>query len=528
MASGNNPKVRLDLEIGGADQVKRELDEVKRAQDDAGRAADAAGASAKSAGASWQASAKNVAELAAKAVATTAAVTALASVLDDETASSAKKAQTALESLGVVLPMFGPWGMAASVALNGIAMALGEVDKGAQKARQSTEELADYLDQNITERTDRWSRLSREARAAAGTVARATEREIAVLGSATAASLAQVRRERAIISAQLVEDAQQVATLQRFSDSTGPLGQTLKALEERQAARVAALKVLDQQIATIEAPLKPPVQAARESIEASIEPLLEALSGAQDVWASAMGRLYLEARNAVVRDYVSRLQEGLGDIDDVFASGIVQIREAGTAAERLRYEMSEAIEVTERLQAGVGAFGQSAAQSFGQAGAAAIFYGDSLGEMVRAELERLAVKAAGEAIAQTATGFGYLAAGLFGWGPGLAAAEAAFTSAGIWAGIAAGGALGTMAMGGFKGGGGGSATGGASAPQSSTERDLSSRMRPPQDEGPRETAVTINLAAGRAGRQLSRQDAQAIIGALADISRGASIGVGRA
>lgn len=102
--------------------------------------------------------------------------------------------------------------------------------------------------------------------------------------------------------------------------------------------------------------------------------------------------------------------------------------------------------------------------ALGQAIAAWALYGESIGEAMKkataAVLANLAAQAAVEAIWETAQGFAMLALGLFGHPGAFQSAAMHFASAAIYAGMAAGGALGARAIGGGGRGAGAGASGG--------------------------------------------------------------------
>ena len=547
--SADIPRIRLEVEVVGADGTVDDLGKVAAAQDavadSAEKAADAIGDAGKAADASGGRLSKLWAGLkagAGAAASASAGIAGMAATLNSDLSEANKQAVAGLQGLSGVLGAFGPVGqlLATGVSLTAGAIATfgdaaeeatGQVDnfvtrslKALQDNMQTTEDRANaaiaawrrvqaaaesdfelFTPEELAKRTQLTNELN-EAKLKGEKLGRPLE-EVALRrlrleaetgaqvvdmrGEANAAAAAELARQRDIIDARKtdLDLLRQVAEARRA-------GATPATAPARGGARAPAGPDPEQ--------LEAEAHAARQRLAMGFQAFDAERKAATEAARAQMAAYSTFAADAQAQAFYS------GTLDAAIA--------AGTAAQvdSLRAIAAEAEGVAgvyDTLTGALQSFGTTAADSFASAAANALLFGGSLGEMVNEVTKALALQATVEAIKATATGLGYLAAGLFGYGPGLAAAKASFASAALWGGIAAGSAGIAAATGGLSSGGGGGMSNGGQGPTSGDHGRPRER-----DPGPVDREFNINLASGAGGaRPLSRGDARAVAGALVDI-----------
>lgn len=547
--SADIPRIKLEVEVVGADGTVNDLDKVAAAQDavadSAEKAADAIGDAGKAADASGGRLSKLWAGLkagAGAAASASAGIAGMAATLNSDLSEANKQAVAGLQGLSGVLGAFGPVGQLLSTGISLAAGAIatfgdaaeeatGQVDnfvtrslKALQDNMQTTEDRANaaiaswrrvqaasesdfelFTPEELARRTQLTNELN-EAKLKGEKIGRPLEdaamrrlrieaetgaQVVDMRGEANAAAAAELARQRDIIEARKtdLDLLRQVAEARR-------VGAAPVAAPARGGARAPAGPDAEQ--------LEAEAHAARQRLAMGFQAFDAERRAATESARAQMAAYSTFAADAQAQAFYS------GTLDAAIA--------AGTAAQvdSLRAIAAEAEGVAgvyDTLTGALQGFGTTAADSFATAAANALLFGGSLGEMVNEVTKALALQATVEAIKATATGLGYLAAGLFGYGPGLAAAKASFASAALWGGIAAGSAGIAAATGGLASGGGG---GMGNAGQGPSPADLG---RPRErDPGPVDREFNINLASGAGGaRPLSRGDARAVVGALVDI-----------
>lgn len=539
------PQVTVRVKIaGGADGVAQ-IDALAEAQENlADATADAAAAAGKQADATGKAEGrfkklweglKAGAGAAASASAGLAGVAAtLATDLDEGT----KLAVAGLQGLSGVLGAFGPVGQLAATGLSLATAALATFSNGTDLATESGEGFVEKALRPMIEGLKTTEEAANEAASAFTRVG------MAALGDLGLFSPSQLARRSAAIDEfnlkvkELAEVERAAVEIERQRIALQDRGESV-VLSERQLETLRRRVELTDQLAEDEYRLnkeRERAEAARAAYGATPEAGGGGTAAPRQDFDETSAQL---AREALARKWQARQAELAAEAaakDAEFQAAVRASQEAALAdsLQRQRDEyaahwqsMSEmdraASEASEAVYADLGerlnAFGAAAADGFATAAANALLFGGSLKDLVNEQLQALTLQATVEAIKATALGLGYLAAGLFGFGPGLAAAKASFASAAVWGAIAGGAALGTAATGGFGGGGAsGAPPGGPGAlePPSAFARDR-------QAEQPRESSIAVNLVSGQSGRPLSRQDGAAIVGALADLARGSSV-----
>jgi hypothetical protein len=557
--SADIPRIKLEVEVVGADGTVNDLEKVADAQDDvadaAGKAADKiedAGKAAEKGGGKLSKLWAGLKAGSGAAASASAGLAGMAATLNGDLSEANKQAVAGLQGLSGVLGAFGPVGQLLATGVSLAAGAIATFGESAEEAagpsRTLSEEFkalgdgASFLAKAMGPAILELKRFAAEQER----LKQARDASVGIFG----VPIEQVP-ERWSAAAQAMQGAitQSTSAMQAAQgelDSLRARRETLDILYyNRELARlegvseVARREVRDRKAAlqgiadaykAANAPLGPepppgglptpsrgggPRGPTAEQLEAEAHAARQRLALGFQAF-DAKRRAATEAARAQMAAYSTFAADAQAQ---AFYSGMLDSAIAtGTAAQvdSLRAIAAEAEGVAgvyDTLTGALQSFGTTAADSFANAAANALLFGGSLGEMVNEVTKALALQATVEAIKATATGLGYLAAGLFGYGPGLAAAQASFASAALWGGIAAGSAGIAAATGGLASGGGGGMSNGGQGPSPS---DLG---RPRErDPGPVDREFNINLASGAGGaRPLSRGDARAVAGALVDI-----------
>jgi hypothetical protein len=556
--SADIPRIKLEVEVAGADGTVDDLGKVAAAQDavadSAEKAADAIGDAGKAADVSGGRLSKLWAGLkagAGAAVSASAGIAGMAATLNGDLSEANKQAVAGLQGLSGVLGAFGPVGQLLSTGISLAAGAIATFGGSAKEAYEPTRTLAEEfkaLGDNASFMAKAIGPMLAELDRFAVALAKleqAGELSRGIFGVpieevpeqwGAAAQAAQGRLSETLDALKAAQRDIDILQARRTTTDQNYYNNTLKALEDESAARRRNVQIARDalnQVAELykkaNAPLGPelppgglpaprtggPRGPSAEQLETEAHLARQRLAREYQAF-DAERKAATESARAQMAAYSTFAADAQAQ---AFYSGMLDSAiAAGTAAQvdSLRAIAAEAggvIGVYDTLTGALQTFGTLAADGFASAAANALLFGGSLGEMVNEVTKALALQATVEAIKATATGLGYLAAGLFGYGPGLAAAQASFASAALWGGIAAGSAGIAAATGGLSSGGGGGMSNGGTGPSPS---DLG---RPRErDPGPVDREFNINLASGAGGaRPLSRGDARAVAGALVDI-----------
>lgn len=551
----DRPKIDIKVQVVGADGTVSDLEKVADAQDDvadaaakAGDAADKASKKAEAGKSRWGRLVDGLKAGAGAAASASAGIAGMAATLNTDLSEANKLAVAGLQGLSGVLGAFGPLGQLAATGVSLAAAALATFGDDANDAKVSGE---GFLEKALKPMIEAFKTTEEAANEAAGAIRRvgiaaSDDRSLFSPAEMVARTMAtntynlklkeftQVYEQAAAMEKAIAEEraragaATVVSARQTELDSLNAKASQLR--DELAEDRYQ----LDQQRARAEkigsgegtglapaGPRKPvpvefpAIQAGIRSTGLMLDNLLASfdreLGIAQDAVAkqTAFEADYYAAREAAAAAHAQYMSE------QAAAPWEVMVREAEASRSAI-----------DAMTAKVQDFGVAAGESFAAAAVASAIYGGSLMDAANQQLQAATVTAATEATIATAKGLGYLAAGVFGYGPGFAAAEAAFLSAATWGAIGLGTGLGAVATGGFGGGGAGGGPGlggggGGYAPDP---------FKPPQGfgarpyEDDRQTEITVNLSGGQGAP--SRQQATAIIGALIDLARGAQIDLG--
>jgi hypothetical protein len=547
--SADIPRIKLEVEVVGADGTVNDLEKVADAQDDvadaAGKAADKiedAGKAAEKGGGKLSKLWAGLKAGSGAAASASAGLAGMATTLNGDLSEANKQAVAGLQGLAGVLGAFGPVGALASAVVSGVAFAVATFGDTAEEA---TAQVDNFVTRSLKALRDNMQTSEDRANAAIASwrrVQAASESDFELFTPEELAKRTRLTNElnAAKLKAEKIGRPLEAAALRRLEieAETGIKAVSVRAQANAELSAELAkqrnlidmrskdLTLLREVAEARRAGAAPVAAPARGGVRAPVGPDAEQLEAeahaARQRLALGFQAFDAERRAATesARAQMAAYSTFAADAQaQAFYSGMLDSAIAtGTAAQvdSLRAIAAEAegvIGVYDTLTGALQSFGTTAADSFANAAANALLFGGSLGEMVNEVTKALALQATVEAIKATATGLGYLAAGLFGYGPGLAAAQASFASAALWGGIAAGSAGIAAATGGLASGGGGGMSNGGQGPSPS---DLG---RPRErDPGPVDREFNINLASGAGGaRPLSRGDARAVAGALVDI-----------
>jgi hypothetical protein len=551
----DRPSVTLKVNVAGAGAAAAQLDEIAKAQ---ANVADATADAAKAAAAQGDAGAAAQGKLsklwaglkegAGAAAGAAAGLAGMAVTLKGQLSPETQTAVAGLQGLSGVLAAFGPVGALASVAVSGVAAALAAFDGAAEEAYEPTRTLSEEfralggnasflakamgpaiveLQRFAAER----ERLAKTRDASVGIFGVPIEQVPEQWGAAAQAMQGAVdETSKALAVAQAKIDA---FVANREKTDQNFYNRRLKELYEVSAKRRRAvaeakdgLRQVVDALKAQSAPLGPELppgglqasrgggaRAADDSIAQSVAFFTRQAEMAQ---ANLVGAFTAAA--AVAEQDAARVAEASAAAATQYSAQVAQAIAAGASAQQdairgIEQDAARLIGIYGDLTTGVADFGKAAGEGFAAAAVSAAIYGGSLKDAANQALQAATVTAATEALIATAKGFGYLAAGAFGYAPGLAAAKASFAAAATWGVIAGGAAAGAAATGGFGGGGAGGAGPGSLGPGGSP----SALDRPAAAEAPQDREFNINFAAGAGGRPLSRGDARAVATALIDI-----------
>ena len=549
----DRPSVTLKINaVGGAGAVDQ-LDDVAAAQD---KVADATADAAKAAAAQGDAGAKAESKLkklweglkagAGAAAGAAAGLAGMAVTLKGELTPETQTAVAGLQGLSGVLAAFGPVGALASVAVSGVAAALAAFD---ETAIQTAGDVDNLLTKAIKQLNDNIQTTETRANKAVDAVKRVGIAKISDFAVLDAAEMAKTVRltdelnranQRAAEIGDLLTDVEQRRAA--LDARTGP-GQTVDARQAVNDELRAELATQQDIIAARQLDIRLTREVAEARLAGNSATPRSTGPGAPridyEAEANAASRAAIEAAQAVRADRESDIYAQLSALDALkrdavaaaaqvqaawsaawYGDQITQAITAGADAQQdairgIEASAAELMGIYDGLTTGVSDFGKAAGEGFAAAAVSAAIYGGSLKDAANQALQAATVTAATEALIATAKGLGYLAAGAFGYAPGLAAAKASFAAAATGGVIAGGAAAGAAATGGFGGGGGGVGSLGPDAGGPPTALD-----RPAPAEAPQDREFFINLNSGAGGsKPLSRGDAGAIAGALVDIFR---------
>lgn len=537
----DRPSVTLKVNVAGAGAAAAQLDEIAKAQ---ANVADATADAAKAAAAQGDAGAAAQGKLsklwaglkegAGAAAGAAAGLAGMAVTLKGQLSPETQTAVAGLQGLSGVLAAFGPVGALASVAVSGAAAALALFDDNTELATVTGE---GFLDKALKPMIEAMVTIADKADAATSSVKRmqvATQSEFEIF---TPAEVIRADRLRVLIA----ENTLAVQTLGReveqYERKAGALAadgssvwspQTAAIQEQAKALQLAADKAStyrfeldDLQRKAREREAGPAAPAARSAAPRAVDSSIAdsvAFFTRQAEMAQANLVGAFTAAAAVAEQDAARVAEASAAAAAKYSAQVAQAIAAGASAQQdairgIEQDAARLIGIYDDLTTGVADFGKAAGEGFAAAAVSAAIYGGSLKEAANQALQAATVTAATEALIATAKGLGYLAAGAFGYAPGLAAAKASFAAAATWGVIAGGAAAGAAATGGFGGGGAGGAGAGSLGPGGAP----SALDRPAAAEAPQDREFNINFAAGAGGRPLSRGDARAVATALIDI-----------
>lgn len=531
------PRIYIEFVADGADgvtdaigDVSDGLDDVTKSGDKAAKALDGTGKAADKAQTRGQ---KLWATMKANAGAASGAAggfAAVSAILNSDMSPAAKTATGVAQGLAAGLNALGPIGQLAGAGISALSSFLIPLIDGMDKAYEPTYSLTEQLErfgngasfaaQTVGKMIQGFEDASKEAERLktsldAGTASiyeLYTASEVLRLSN-TGSEIKELRKELDLrgeaVKQFLATGEEGAAAFDKLlgagtSEKALKLGNDrLAQLRETVKFRLEGMK-LDEEMAKkrLEDPEKkkgkpvefPKVEAFVRSSKLMFDNLLGSfenglIQGQQDALRSAEALLQ---RTGWMEDFANEAINA--QVEAASLDQIMHLQEIESSA-------AATIGIYDDLSASVSSFGAAAADGLATAAASALLYGSSLKDLVNEQLQALTMQATVEAIKATATGLGYLAAGLFGFGPGLAAAEASFASAAVWAGIAGGAAIGAAATGGFGKGGAGDSTGSGREP---TARDLGGPAAGAAAAGP--TTLNVNwVANGPMTRVLARE-----------------------
>lgn len=531
--------IDINVRLQGAEAASKRLQTVSQEIDKAAKSGQLGAGRFAAAGAA-------IAKLGPAANAAAQGFNALKTIMD-ENASEADKTKAALEGVSGVLGLLGPYGMAASLALQaGIAVwdsYTSAVDRASDAMRTAGDDFNSFGKiiaqgfKDIQASRKEFEGL-REAAKRAGVdfeAALSTSRYLLEESAKNAARMAQLRRaireeDLSGITTNITVNAQ--AELKELDKQNFEIEKKLKEryktasqldAEQRQKeaeSRKKSLKQLTEEQRLEAETLK---RAGKERYDAMQQMQREYDAGLKLQREEAAAK---EAA-AIEEHYQDMLTSAMFyNVEKERAERAFTARMAAAASERAQITEQEmahlaaAAETYQQLRSKMADFGDAAMVGFGQAAAGALFFGRSLSEGVGEVLKSLALEAAGQAVMQGAYALAYLGRGLFLGDPtAFAAAKAAAASAAMFAAFA--GATGIVAgvMGSSSAGGavGVGADGGGSAMMPSERAQRDDRR---SEERERNVQIEVNLAAGSASRPMSRADALAISSALTRLQRG--------
>lgn len=467
------------------------------------------------------------------------AVREVAGAIRGEGLSSVQQWQKGLDGVTAALPALGPWGMAASIAVQGVTAAIDAMGDSMRAADPEFARLDAHM-QAMDARLAVMAKSTEQFQRALGAVGLDAGTARTIFSPAQLAALREAQENIDVINQSLMrlhrEEEQGIKTAGEAAAQRARLHGFLR--EEREeierlndVAKTAQKSARDWLQDALNASKERVAQYEREElIRSAIAQAARRRAQAERAkHNSEMARMAVElidaheaaeeasrARELAAwqRHFQSRVDAALKANREIEFHGMNAIR-AFSDTQYMR-GLAQAAETYAELTRGVQEYGDAAMRGFSDAAASALLFGGSLKEALNQQLQQLALRATSEAIAATAQGLGYLAAGLFGFGPGMAAANASFAAAATWGVIAAGSAGATAATGGFSGAGAGA---GGGAPIAPSARDTGAAMAQSAPRQDFEREIVVNLSAG-SGRPLSRHDAQSIFGAFTDMGRG--------
>lgn len=467
------------------------------------------------------------------------AVREVAGAIRGEGLSSVQQWQKGLDGVTAALPALGPWGMAASIAVQGVTAAIDALGDSMRAADPEFARLDAHM-QALDARLAVMAKSTEQFQRALGAVGLDAGTARTIFSPAQLAALREAQENIDVINQSLMrlhrEEEQGIKTAGEAAAQRARLRGFLR--EEREeierlsdVAKAAQKSARDWLQDALSASKERVAQYEREElIRSAIAQAAQRRARAERAQHNAeMARLAVELIDAHEaaeqasrerelaawqRHFQARVDAAIKASKDVAFHGMNAIR-AFSDTQYMR-GLAQAAKTYAELTEGVKQYGEAAVQGFSEAAASTLLFGGSLKEALNQQLQQLALRATSEAIAATAQGLGYLAAGLFGFGPGMAAANASFAAAATWGVIAAGSAGATAATGGFSGPSGGA---GGPAPLAPSTRDTGASMAQSAPRQDFEREIIVNLSAG-SGRPLSRHDAQSIFGAFSDLSRG--------
>lgn len=543
MATKAQPEVVIKVTAEGAGAAAAELEKVADAQGDVAKAtddvADAAKRSADAAtgaGSKWSSLVGKLKAGAGAAASASAGLAGVAATLNTDMSEGTKLAVAGLQGLSGVLGAFGPLGQLAATGVSLATAAIATFGSASEFAERQTDgflegalkpliEAFKTTEQAANEATgaikrvgvaamdDRalFSPAAMVARTAAIDAHNVKVKEFTEAYDKAAAMERAIAQERAragganVVSARQAELDAHNAAASRLNDEIAE--DRFQLDKQRRAAEAAAAGTSlagsgggggggkSAAMSAHEAYLR--VNALRLEATAAVEAGVAAIEADYAARKEAAAMASAERLTAL---YASRAQA-----DREIARMAAEEQAAAAAATQAEWETTFA-----KLEDSASGFGKEMAN----AAAASLLFGASFSEVAEQALKALAVQAGGEALMEGARALAALGAYFFTpWNASLlASAKTHALAAAGFAAIAGGAAIGASAIGGGGGGAGSAATAGAGGPPQAFGNE-----RP---EEPKESSITLNLAAGQAGRPLSRQDGEAILGALAGLVRG--------
>jgi hypothetical protein len=467
----------IHIKETGSDGVVSAFDRIDAAADEAGKSADDMGNKATAAGGKMANLGETLKAGAGQAAGAAAASVGLATALNENLSPAASQSIGALSALGGVASAFGPWGQlvaaGASLAATAIALFTGEAEEAYEVSYSLSEQWKrDGLNSSFFARSiGQVSAAFEDAAEKANTAKAASDAFFASVGGASL--LPEGFRRGGVVLTEVVKATE--GEVKKLQDTLDQLyaGQASGIGDYSEAIQNTSKLLADQQaiLRAQQAGLANYTKAAKAAVEGSTgalasEVVAKAAAGgksagtaAGESWitgfyntvsqgiSGAVSQAFTKVKTAYDEQMATeqRLSDGLIAIEVERGRGLMEAdKKTSEDRKKITEETSKtAEEAAKKNEEFFNMYSDAVTGSLQNAATAALLSGAQFEEVLNQQLQVMSIAAAFDALRSTATGFYRLAIGDVG------GATAAFTSAGMFAALAAGAAAGAVVTGGF-------------------------------------------------------------------------------